>query len=165
MGKNTISLCMIVKNEETYLRRCLESVKNQVDEIIIVDTGSTDSTIGIAEEFETSIFTYEWDKDFAAARNFSLEKAKSDYILVLDADEYLDEDTNLQMVINEKKDFYIINLKNYMDGGYITIHQAIRLFKNKMNLKYYGKIHEHLNIHDFNNLTNDFAGFVIHHDG
>lgn len=165
MGKNTITLCMIVRDEETYLRRCLESVRSQVDEIIVVDTGSADSTLSIAGEYGAHIFTYEWDKDFAAARNFSIQKAKSNYILVLDADEYIDEKTNLQEVIKGKKDFYIINFKNYMDGGYVSKHQAIRLFKNNINLKYYGKIHEHLNIGDFENLTSEFADFVIHHDG
>ncbi|KOP72009.1 glycosyltransferase [Cytobacillus solani] len=165
MGKNTISLCMIVKDEETYLRRCLNSVRNQVDEIIIVDTGSTDLTIDIAGEFGASIFTYKWDNDFASARNFSLDKAQSEYVIVLDADEYLDEKTNLQKEIEKRKDFYIINFRNYMDGGYVSKHQAIRLFKNNINLRYYGKIHEHLNIDAFKNLTNDFADFVIHHDG
>lgn len=165
MDKNTISLCMIVKDEETHLRRCLNSVKNQVDEIIIVDTGSTDSTLDIAREFGARIYTYEWEKDFSSARNFSLEKAQSEYVLVLDADEYLDEKTNLQKEIEKQKDFYIINFRNYMDGGYVSKHQAIRLFKNNINLRYYGKIHEHLNIDAFKNLTNDFVDFVIHHDG
>lgn len=165
MRENTVSLCMIVKDEEVYLKRCLDSVSNQVDEIIIVDTGSTDSTVSIAKEYEAKIFTYEWDKDFAAARNFSLEKAQSDYVLVLDADEYLDENTDIQNAIKEQKDIYIINFKNYSDGGYVTKHQAIRLFKNSIGLKYSGKIHEHLNIADFDNLTNDISEFNIHHDG
>lgn len=165
MNKKTVSLCMIVKDEEVYLRRCLESVSNQVDEIIIVDTGSKDSTLNIAKEFKAKIFNFVWEDDFAAARNFSIENANSEYILVLDADEYLDNDADIQEVLKEKKDFYIINFKNYMDGGYISNHQAIRLFKNKIGLKYFGKIHEHLNIDNFKNLTMKFVDFHIHHDG
>ncbi|PLR78240.1 hypothetical protein CU633_06910 [Bacillus sp. V3-13] len=165
MSKITVSLCMIVKDEETHIRRCLESAAKQVDEIIIVDTGSTDSTVRIAKEFGAQIFNFKWEKDFAAARNFSLEHATSDYILVLDADEFLDENAVIQDSIKEQKDFYMINFKNYMDGGYVSNHQAIRLFKNHAELKYRGKIHEHLNIEEFENLTNDFVDFIIHHDG
>lgn len=165
MKNKTVSLCMIVKDEETYIRRCLDSVSNLVDEIIIVDTGSTDSTLCIAAEYGAKIFKFTWQEDFAIARNFSIENAKSDYILVLDADEYIDQDTNLQESINDMKDYYIINFKNYMDGGYVSNHQAIRLFKNNIGLKYFGKIHEHLNIDDFDNLSVTFADFIIHHDG
>lgn len=165
MSKNTVSLCMIVKDEETYIRRCLDSVSNLVDEIIIVDTGSTDSTLSIAAEYGAKILKFTWQEDFAIARNFSIENAISDYILVLDADEYIDQDTNLQESIKDMKDYYIINFKNYMDGGYISTHQSIRLFKNKIGLKYYGKIHEHLNIDDFDNLSVAFTDFFIHHDG
>lgn len=165
MSNKTVSLCMIVKDEETYLRRCLDSVFNQVDEIIIVDTGSTDSTLCIAEEYGAKILKLSWKEDFAAARNASIEIANSEYILVLDADEYVDQDTNLQETLKEMKDYYIINFKNYMDGGYVSSHQAIRLFKNNIGLKYIGKIHEHLNIDDFDNLSVKFADFIIHHEG
>ena len=88
---STISLCMIVKNEERCLARCLESVKDFVHEIIIVDTGSTDKTVEIAREFTDSVYYFEWTDDFAEARNFALQYATSDYILQLDADEWLGE--------------------------------------------------------------------------
>ena len=71
----TISLCMIVKNEADILRRCLVSIADLMDEIIIVDTGSTDRTKEIAEEFTDKIYDYEWQDDFAAARNFAFSKA------------------------------------------------------------------------------------------
>lgn len=165
MDKMTISLCMIVKDEEKCIRRCLNSVKDKVDEIIIVDTGSSDETVSIAKEYGANIFFFEWEDDFAAARNFSISKAQSDYILILDADEFLDESSNLLLdPSSEGKDFYIVNFKNYMDGGYVSKHQSIRLFRNNKFI-YEGKIHEHLNIADFENLTNDFTGFIIHHDG
>lgn len=165
MFQQTVSLCMIVKDEEHFLRRCLESVSNQVDEIIIVDTGSVDSTINIAEEFGAKIFNYQWLDDFADARNFSIRNATSNYVLVLDADEYLDKDTRIQDTIKTGNDYYIINFKNYMDGGYVSNHQAIRLFKNNRGLKYIGKIHEHLNIDELNDCTVSFAEFIVHHDG
>jgi O-antigen biosynthesis protein len=85
--KNTLSLCMIVKNEENHLVRCLRSVRDVVDEIIIVDTGSTDKTIDIAKVFGAKLFDFPWTGDFSAARNHSLAQATSDWILVLDGDE------------------------------------------------------------------------------
>lgn len=87
----TVSLCMIVKNEEKVLARCLDSLADLVDEIIIVDTGSTDRTKEIAQKYTTQIFDYEWTGDFAAARNYSFSKASMDYIYCADADEVLDE--------------------------------------------------------------------------
>lgn len=88
----TISLCMIVKNEERVLRRCLNSIADLMDEIIIVDTGSNDRTKEIAAEFTDQIYDYTWKQDFAAARNFSFSKANMEYIYVADADEVLDEE-------------------------------------------------------------------------
>lgn len=88
----TISLCMIVKNEERTLRRCLDCIKDIMDEIIIVDTGSTDGTREIAHEYTDKVYEYQWEDDFAAARNFSFSKATMEYIYVADADEIVDEE-------------------------------------------------------------------------
>ena len=79
-----LTLSMIVKNEENYLGGCLESVKDIVDDIVIVDTGSTDKTIEIAEKYGAKIFHFEWVNDFSAARNFALAKSTGDWILYLD---------------------------------------------------------------------------------
>ncbi len=87
-----ISLCMIVKNEEKVLARCLDSIAGLMDEIIIVDTGSTDNTKKIAEKYTKNIYDFEWVDDFSAARNFSFSKATKDYIYVADADEVIDEE-------------------------------------------------------------------------
>ena len=84
------SLCMIVKNESAVLRNCLDSLKEIMDEIIIVDTGSTDDTKKIAETYTPYVYDYEWHDDFAAARNFAFSKATGDYIYSADADEVLD---------------------------------------------------------------------------
>lgn len=89
----TISLCMIVKNEEKNLKRCLDSVSKLMDEIIIVDTGSTDNTKTIAAMYTDKIYDFEWCDDFSKARNFAFSKATKDYIYAPDADEYID-DTN-----------------------------------------------------------------------
>ncbi len=91
MPKPKLSLAMIVKNEARCLARCLSSVQSVVDEIVIVDTGSTDDTLKIAGEFGAKISQFNWINDFSAARNFALDQAEGDWILVLDADEYASE--------------------------------------------------------------------------
>jgi len=87
-----ISLAMIVKNEEKYLGRCLKSAAALVDEIVVVDTGSTDRTIEIAMEHGAKIFHFKWCDDFSAARNYAIEQVSGDWVLVLDADEYFVDD-------------------------------------------------------------------------
>ena len=87
----TISLCMIVKNEERVLSRCLDSIKDLVEEIIIVDTGSDDRTKEIAGRYTDKVYDFPWNDNFAEARNFSFSKAGMDYIYCADADEVLDE--------------------------------------------------------------------------
>ena len=88
----TISLCMIVKNEEHILARCLDSVADLVDEIVIVDTGSTDRTREVAAKYTDKLFEFAWTDDFSAARNFSFSKASMEYIYSADADEVLDQE-------------------------------------------------------------------------
>lgn len=86
----TISLCMIVKNEEEVLDRCLSSIADLMDEIIIVDTGSTDRTKEIARRYTSKIYDFTWTGNFADARNYSFSKASAQYIYCADADEVLD---------------------------------------------------------------------------
>ena len=88
----TISVCMIVKNEEKNLAACLDCLDKIADEIIIVDTGSTDATKAIASKYTDKVYDFEWINDFAAARNFAFSKATMDYIYSADADERLDEE-------------------------------------------------------------------------
>ena len=109
----TISLCMIVKDEEESLGRCLDSLKGIVDEMIIVDTGSSDRTIEIAKSYGAKVYDYEWTWDFSDARNFSFSKATCDYIYAADADEELDED-------NRKR---FLDLKNDLEELDIDIVQ------------------------------------------
>ena len=86
----TISLCMIAKDEEKLLEKCLNPIKDAVDEIIIVDTGSKDKTKEIAKKFTNKLCNFEWCDDFSKARNFSISKATKDWILILDLDEKIE---------------------------------------------------------------------------
>lgn len=151
MTTPTISLCMIVKNEEQFIEQCLNSVKDLVQEIIIVDTGSTDKTIKICEKYKTSIYSFEWTNHFADARNFSLSKASSEWILWLDADEEL-EATNIQIMIETISKtnaamLFMPIINYYGEALPVNQQQAYlyyqpRLFRNHMGIKFYNQIHE-----------------------
>lgn len=117
-----ISLCMIVKNEEKVLARCLDSIADLMDEIIIVDTGSTDRTKKIAERYTDKIYDFEWIDDFSAARNFSFAKATKDYIYVADADEVVDEENrqkfrDLKQVLLPEIDIVQMKYCNQLSNG------------------------------------------------
>lgn len=126
----TLALCMIVKNEEDTLPTCLNSVETIFDEIIIVDTGSTDKTIEIAKKYTDSVYNFEWKDNFSAARNFAFSKSISDYLMWLDADDIiLPEDANK-----------LKKLKNKLDG---KIREILALYNvgfdeyGKVTLSYY----------------------------
>lgn len=143
-----ICVCMIVKNEEKFLRGCLDSVKYVADEIVIVDTGSTDKTIEIAQEYKSKIFNFEWINDFSAARNFALSKVHSDWILYLDADERLTENSrkDIRRYADLKGSYGLKCLvKSYdsFSNTYNTIKYT-RFFKNHPDLKFEGKVHEQI---------------------
>ncbi|MBH0231513.1 glycosyltransferase family 2 protein [Halobacillus yeomjeoni] len=150
---STISLCMIVKNEEEVLANCLSSVKDICDEIIIVDTGSTDKTKEIAEQFTEHILDFEWIDDFSAARNFSFSQATKDFILWLDADDiFLPEDQEklkkLKDTLDESVDAvsmrYVIARDAYDNP---SIHfRRNRLVKRSKNFKWIGPVHEYLEV-------------------
>ncbi len=152
-----ISACYMVKNAAKDLRRSLESLAKYVDEIIIVDTGSTDDTVKVAEEFGAKIIHETWQNDFSTPRNKALHEASGDWIVFLDADEYFVNDTakNLQDAIklaqksNERG--IVINLVNVdADDGDKIINSVftLRLFKNSPDLHYVGKIHEEVYLDD-----------------
>lgn len=158
-----ISLCMIVKNEADVIERCIESVKGKVDEVIVVDTGSDDRTKEIVKSLGGIIIEEKWEGDFSKARNTSLVNAKGDYILVLDADEYLDENVDLKKVITSLKDYYMVNIKNYLDSDQVAYHSSIRLFKKSEEIIYRGKIHENIEIKM--GMTGEKTDILIHHEG
>ncbi len=118
---NTVSLCMIVKNEEDNLPRCLESIKDIVDEIIIVDTGSTDKTVEIAKSYGAKVYYLKWNNNFSEARNESLKYATKDWILILDGDDELRAQykENFKVLLNsnldEKTIYFFETLSYYGD--------------------------------------------------
>jgi tetratricopeptide (TPR) repeat protein len=145
-----LSLSMIVKNEEKFLPGCLESVKGLVDEIVIVDTGSTDNTKRIAESYGARIFDFEWCDDFSAARNESIRKATGDWILYLDADERIDKsfhDTIRKLIADRKVDAYLLNVKSRIGTEAESLHHLIsypRLFRNINGIAFVGQVHEQI---------------------
>jgi len=150
-AKPTISACMIVKNEEELLPDCLESIRDWIDEIVIVDTGSTDKTIEIAESYGAKIYHQKWEGNFSKHRNFSLEQATSDWIFIIDADErFIDEDIEIIRKQINKSDYSIIALNVYnVSGKYeekVTSLASVRLFKRELNLRYKGIVHNQLEI-------------------
>lgn len=152
MDKLPISLCMIVKNEERHLAACLDSVHEWIDEIVILDTGSTDNTVEIAKRYDASVHTYTWQNDFAEARNAALSYAKNPWILQLDADEEING--------NDVSWFFesypwsgaigyylnIHNLKNEEGNEVSLIHKLVRFYRNHPEIHYESAIHETLHI-------------------
>ncbi|MDO4188949.1 MAG: glycosyltransferase [Lachnospiraceae bacterium] len=136
----TISLCMIVKNEENVLSRCLDSIYDLVDEIIIVDTGSTDSTKDIAYKYTNNVYDFEWIDDFSAARNFSFSKCSMEYIYVADADEYLDDANRYQFKLLKDNIFSEIEIVQMM---YETIsHDTVLNIKKEYRPKLFKRLRE-----------------------
>ena len=131
----TISLCMIVKNEEDVLARCLDSVRDLVDEIIIVDTGSTDRTKAIAARYTGQIYDFPWESDFSAARIFSFSKAHMDYIYAADADEMLDE-TNRTRFLRLKQcllpEIEIVQMKYVTKTDFNTVLNFKKEYRPKL---------------------------------
>ncbi len=159
-----ISLCMIVKDESSFLKKCLESLSPNVNEIIIVDTGSSDNTKSIASQYTSLVFDFPWQNDFSKARNFSMSKATKPWILILDADESISssdfetlkafKETEADALyftwrdyMNESEGPNLIQVKNdiYEESapfkGFIP-SQVLRFFKNKKEYQFEGIIHE-----------------------
>ena len=143
-----LTLAMIVRNEERHIGRCLKSVQGLADEIVVVDTGSTDRTKLIALESGAKVLDFPWSDDFSAARNHGLEAAQGRWILVLDADEYLSE-ASVQAIREITKSigdmpraFQLIN-KSTTDNGVTGISGLIvRLFPNDPRVRYEWPVHE-----------------------
>ncbi len=142
-----LTLSMIVKNEEKYLEECLDSIKDLADEIVIVDTGSTDKTVEIAKKFNAKIYDFNWINDFSAARNFALSKSNGKWILYLDADERLKADSIslLKNHINNSNNAALCNVISLGSSqGSSNIMQYARLFPNNKSLQFEGAVHEQI---------------------
>ncbi|TKD72405.1 glycosyltransferase family 2 protein [Pseudalkalibacillus hwajinpoensis] len=147
----SISLCMIVRNAEATLGRCLSSISNVVDEINIIDTGSIDDTIKVARQYTDRIFHFKWIDHFAEARNFSFEKATKDYILWLDADDVIMEEDQKQLMelkktlsseVDSVSMNYILGFDDY--GNVRSSIRRNRLVKRDKQFKWHGVVHEYL---------------------
>ena len=133
---------MIVRNEERFLEGCLESIKDVVDEIVIVDTGSTDRSKEIAARYGARVFDFPWSDDFAAARNESLEKCRGEWILYIDADERLrpaGRDEVRRILSDRRNAAYTVRF--HPIGGY-TAYKEYRIFMNDPRVRFESAIHE-----------------------
>ena len=188
----SVGLSMIVKNGENTIRPCLESVRGVVEQIVIADTGCTDNTCDIAREFGASIISVPWENDFAKARNAALEPVRTDWVLVLDADEELDRDgaRNIPQLLDAAEvGGYVTPIRNYVgarfsrawdrtsvpnDGrhprakdapAYFT-HENCRFFRRHPNIYFTGRVHELVEKQvSALGLKLGSANFYIHHFG
>ncbi|MCI8950170.1 MAG: glycosyltransferase family 2 protein [Lachnospiraceae bacterium] len=143
-----INLVMIVKNEERSLRKCLKAAKPLVDQILIVDTGSSDKTIEIAKEMGAEVQEFSWVNDFSAARNFALLQSDADWNLVLDADEYIRPGSSrgrLEKILGSRKGIWLGGITlydSYPDEGTISISTSVLPRLLPKGVRYEGRIHE-----------------------
>lgn len=162
--KPKLSLCLIVKNEEKFIGNCLKSVEPIIQEIVAVDTGSTDRTIEIAQEFGAKVIRFPWTGSFSEARNISLKNATGDWILLLDADETMakeDLPKIRELIEYPKFEAYFVTTHNYTDDtsatgwrpcrdnyqeskGFLGWFPSVkvRLFKNLKDVHFEGEVHE-----------------------
>lgn len=166
MKQNTLGCYLIVKNEEFYIRDCIENLLRVCDEIVIVDTGSTDNTKNIIQKYqEVKLYDFEWIHDFSAARNYALSLTKSDYVFSIDADEYLTDDL-IDYLLSLKKD----NFKGYNSINlYIKVRENWNYLGGRTIIKNDGKciwkykIHEKLYYDESNDFIVDISnGLIIH---
>jgi tetratricopeptide (TPR) repeat protein len=145
-----LSLCMIVKNEAKHLPRCLESVRGVVDEVVLVDTGSTDDTVAVAQRCGARVFHFPWREDFSAARNEANRHARGKWILSLDADEALTREARRKLrplLTDERYVAYLLNIRSPLKdarGQAAVINAWPRLFRNRPEIRYAGRIHEQI---------------------
>lgn len=171
MKPETVSLCMIVKNEEANLADCLASLGDFADEIIIVDTGSTDRTVEIAESFGARVEHFTWIDDFAAARNESLKYAGGDWIFWLDADDRIPPESPAklkQTVASGQADAYRCRMVSHIQGDPPSVSTAdyTLLFRNGRGIRFEGAIHETVTPNLLRQgMTVGQTNIAIHHSG
>lgn len=142
--RQTVSVCLIVKNAQATLYRCLDSVKPIADEIIVCDTGSTDHTLEIAREYTDQVYQILWEDDFAAARNHSVERATKEWILWIDADEYLLGGENLDKYLRDNLyNGYVIRQHHHAIDAQFKPDVPVRLYRNGLGVRFFGCVHEH----------------------
>jgi len=145
--REKITACIIVKNEEENLERCLDSIREYVSQIVVVDTGSVDITPLIASQNNVDLFFHKWNKDFSEARNNSLKYARNEWILVIDADEVIENFGIDENKLNDKSigGFACTILNNLNDDNELhSKHTYTRLFRNHPQIRFSGNIHEQI---------------------
>lgn len=161
-----ISTCLIVKNEEEKLHKCLQSISSISDEIIIVDTGSNDRTINIALDFTKQVYEIPWTNNYSEARNFSIKHAKNPWILVIDADEYLlaDSQKNLTdyIVTLSQKDIFVYNFLVIAEDQQPMFSRA--LFPNYHGISFKGKVHEYLRLNGHSIPEINCPNIILNHN-
>jgi tetratricopeptide (TPR) repeat protein len=190
--KPKLALSMIVRDASATLRACLDSVRDVVDEIVIADTGSTDATPAIAQEYGARVLFVRWENDFAAARNRALAEVQTDWVLSLDADEVLDPSSAAlipDLLISESASGYQVTIRNYFLSleeriwdrpaklndsplpsaktypGYVE-HENVRLFRRDPRIFFVGRVHESVGSRiEESGLRLGRANFLIHHFG
>jgi tetratricopeptide (TPR) repeat protein len=156
---------MIVRDEEKMLPRCLKSVRGVADELVVVDTGSKDNTISIAEDFGAKVFYFKWCDDFAAARNESLKHATGDWILQIDADEELPASSIpplREAMSNPWCLVYVITCDNGSTCGSERFAEVGRLFRNHPSVRYSRPYHELLSSSAYNLIAQGLGWQVLH---
>lgn len=166
---NNLSACIIAKNEETNIRRCIESLSPLQCEVIVVDTGSTDNTISIAQKCGAHVYSFPWINDFSAARNFSIKKASNDWIFIIDCDEWITEITGniWDYLLQDETILGMINRKNLMHadttfGSYTSL--LARVF-NRKHYYYQGIIHEQVTPYVTHDLDGILLPITMNHSG
>ncbi len=139
-----ISVCIITKNEEHRIRRCLDPLKNTPFEIVVVDTGSTDRTVEVVREYTDKVYHFDWIKDFSAARNYSISKASHNWILVLDSDEFMTEiDIDELYRLADENPKGVGRLQRFsLDIASTTLVDRVERFFNRKYYHYERPIHE-----------------------
>ncbi|MHC9541082.1 MAG: tetratricopeptide repeat protein [Vulcanimicrobiota bacterium] len=165
-GKIDLSICMIVKNEEADIRACIESVREVAGEIVILDTGSTDRTVEIAEEMGAHVFSARWENDFAKARNQCLSHARGNWVLFIDADERLTAESRIPLrnVVSARPGWpivFAVKFFNMTDNNTVSsVHCAPRLFVRLPQVTFSGKLHEQICYAD----TRDMIPSILRED-
>lgn len=165
-----LSLCLIVRDEAKTLARCLKSAQPWVGEIVVLDTGSTDDTVAIAESFGARVHHFTWCDDFSAARNAAIAHATRDWILMLDGDEELlvEAASELEAALAAPRHGgYVLEQRNSRDDGGVTITPLLRLFRRRPEFRFAGRLHEDVTpaIQAAGWQVAPLAAIAIRHDG
>jgi tetratricopeptide (TPR) repeat protein len=169
-AENKLSVCMIVRDEEALIARALESVTGVGDEIVVVDTGSSDATMDIARSFGARVVQHSWNGNFAEARNRALDSAEGRWVLFIDADEYLEPESKpaVDAAVARGADAYLVRIESDMRSaaGRTYVNLLHRLFMNRADIRYEGAVHEQID----SSLKRigakvEMSGIVLKHSG